>query len=264
MLTVNLQGGLGNQLFQIATGYATAKSLGYNFYLVKNNFIGCGQGSHPSKYYESIYKKIPMVDSLQIDTHIHEESFTYRPIRHRIPRGVTCLNGYFQSDMYFKDHWTEIKELLRPVGFQPMYPELLGNHDYCFIGVRRGDYITPRNSTIHNPCNLSYYKDAMEKINKAVYYIASDDIAWCRQQFIGEQYRFIEADDIETFYTMALFRNYIIANSTFHWWGSFMSIYDKPRIIAPDKWVFGPHAKREKYWSIYRDDMEVLERLIEG
>jgi hypothetical protein len=262
MITVNLKGGLGNQLFQIATGYATATSLGYKFYIVKNNFLGCSQGSHPSKYYESIYKKIPMVDSLKIDTHIHEESFIYKSIRHRIPTGVTCLNGYFQSEMYFKDYSAEIKDLLRPVGFQPKYPELLDDHDYCFIGVRRGDYLESANAAIHNPCNLIYYKAAISKMNKDIYYIASDDIAWCRQQFIGSQYRFIEADDIETFYTMALFRNYIIANSTFHWWGSFMSVYDKPYIIAPDKWVFGPNTKREQYWSIYRDDMEVLERNI--
>lgn len=260
MLTVNFQGGLGNQLFQIATGYATAKSLGYNFYIVKNNFLGCGQGSHPSKYYDSIYKNIPMIDALHIDTNIHEESFLYKSIRHRIPNGVTCLNGYYQSDMYFKDYSAEIKELLRPDEFQSKYPELLVDHDYCFIGVRRGDYINPSIAAIHNPCGLPYYTAAMQKMNKERYYIASDDIAWCRQQFIGPEYRFIEADDIETFYTMALFRNYIIANSTFHWWGSFMSIYDKPHIIAPDKWVFGPNAKREQYWSIYRDDMHVLER----
>jgi len=275
MLTVDLLGGLGNQMFQIATGYATAKQIGCPFYIRRNQFSGCGQGSHPSRYYTTIYKKVPIIDNLSIQTVINESQFVYNPITDRIPRGVTTqLHGYFQSELYFKDYIKDIKNLFTPeegilnwirINSQILetYPELAEENDYCFIGVRRGDYLNPANAAIHNPCSIRYYHDAMLKMNTSCYYIASDDIAWCRQQFIGSQYRFIEASDIETLYTMALFRNYIIANSTFHWWGSFISIYDKPRIIAPDKWVFGPNVKREQYWSIYRDTMEILERVIE-
>jgi hypothetical protein len=268
MITVDLLGGLGNQLFQIATGYATARTTGQPFVLRRNHFLGCGQGSHPSKYYSSIYKKISLVDDLHSTNVIHEAGFTYSSIKEKIPKGITTLQGYFQSDLYFKEYTKDIKDLFTPeegvIGWLnhksllTQFPELAENHDYCFIGIRRGDYI--KHSTIHNPCSLAYYTEAMQKMGKSRYYIASDDIAWCRVNFIGDQFRFIEADDIETFYTMALFKNYIIANSTFHWWGSFMTIYDKPRIIAPDKWLFGPDVKREQYWSIYRDDMEILTR----
>jgi len=263
MITVDLQGGLGNQLFQIATGYATAKALGRSFYLRRNHFSGCGQGSHPSRYYDTIYKKIPLVDT-NIDVTVHEHGFVYSPIIGRIPSGTVALRGYFQSEQYFKQFSTEIKGLFASeISLCTKYPELAEDHDYCFIGVRRGDYLHGANSAIHNPCGLSYYTEAIQRMDKSRYYIASDDIAWCRANFVGDQFRFIEADDIETFYIMALFKNYIIANSTFHWWGSYMSKYDRPRIIAPDKWVFGPNANKEQYWSIYRDNMEILERLIE-
>jgi len=254
MLTVDLLGGLGNQLFQIATGYATAKALGRPFYLRRNHFSGCGQGSHPSKYYDTIYKKIPLIDT-NIHTTIHENGFTYSPLIERIPSGPVALHGYFQSDQYFKQYSAEIKAIFTPdiesTSLCTTYPELVEEHDYCFIGVRRGDYII--HSAIHNPCGLSYYTEAIQRMGKSRYYIASDDLVWCRANFIGDQYRFIEANDIETFYIMAFFKNYIIGNSTFHWWGSYMSKYDKPRIIAPDKWVFGPNVKKEQYWSIYRD-----------
>jgi len=272
MITVDLKGGLGNQLFQIATGYATAKTLGRPFYLRRNQFSGCGQGSHPSRYYDTIYKKIPLVDT-NIEATVHESGFAYSPIIERIPTGKVALHGYFQSDQYFASYTKEIKDLFVPeegiiewLKHKPLltqFPELVGDHDYCFIGVRRGDYMNRANAAIHNPCGVAYYTEAMQRMGKSRYYIASDDIAWCRTNFVGDQFRFIEADDIETFYIMALFKNYIIANSTFHWWGSFLSIYDRHRIIAPDKWVFGPNPRKEQYWSIYRDNMEVIERLIE-
>ena len=62
--------------------------------------------------------------------------------------------------------------------------------------------------------------------------------------------------------TMALFKNYIMSNSTFYWWGSFLSIYDKPKIITADKWIFDTEDKK-RYWSIYRKDMEIIERPVE-
>ena len=213
MLTVDLRGGLGNQLFQIATGYATAKALGRPFYLRRNHFSGCGQGSHPSRYYNTIYKKIPLIDTIDIHTTIYENEFTYSPLIERIPPDTVSLHGYFQSEQYFKQFSAEIKALFTSeLSLSTKYPELAEDHDYCFIGVRRGDYLHGANSAIHNVCGLSYYTEAIQRMGQSRYYIASDDIAWCRANFIGDQYRFIEADDIETFYIMAFFNNYIIGN----------------------------------------------------
>jgi hypothetical protein len=100
-------------------------------------------------------------------------------------------------------------------------------------------------------------------MNKKKYYIISDDIAWCKQKFPGEKFVYMDIkEDKNMLLTMALFKNYIISNSTFYWWGSFLSIYDKPRIIAPDKWIF-KDSQKEQYWSIYRKDMEIIERPVE-
>jgi hypothetical protein len=273
-ITVDLLGGLGNQLFQIAAGYAAAKALGRPFYVRRHQFCGAGgQGKEPTRYYATVYKKIPFIDSLTIEATCKESGFTYSPIIDRIPSCVTTLHGYFQSEQYFASYSKDVKDLFTPQEgiiewlkgktILTQFPELAEDHDYCFIGVRRGDYLNRDNAAIHNPCGLAYYTEAMQRMGKSRYYIASDDVAWCRANFVGDQFRFIEADDIETFYAIALFRNYIIGNSTFHWWGSFLSIYDRPRIIAPDKWLFGPNVRKEQYWSIYRDTMEVIERPIE-
>ena len=104
----------------------------------------------------------------------------------------------------------------------------------------------------------------METMGPMKYYIASDDIAWCKQKFVGDQYVFMDIkDDIVQFYAGCLFKNYIIANSTYHWWMSFLSVYAEPLIIAPDKWIFGSNARWNQYFTIYRKGMEIIQRPVE-
>ena len=111
---------------------------------------------------------------------------------------------------------------------------------------------------------MIYYNAAMKSMTAERYYILTDDFEWAKRNFIGEQFRFLEiSDDLHQLLASTLFDKYIISNSTFYWWGSFLSIYDNPRIIAPDKWIHGAKASKDTYWSIYRDSMEILERPIE-
>ena len=274
ILSVELKGGLGNQLFQIATCFAIASTLKCPFYIRKNSNWFAGQGSHPTKYYSSLYKKLSFIDSLDIEYTLHEREFTYYSIIDDIPNNTVSLDGFFQSEQYFKHYSSDIKKLFTPdegivqwlyanTSIYAQFPELKEPNDYCVICVRRGDYIMYKD--VHNPCGMTYYCDAMAKMNKERYYIFSDDMEWCKQNFVGDQFVFLDiVDDLETFFVLTLFKNYIISNSTFYWWGSYLSIHENPRVIAPDKWAFGKDVKKEQYWSIYRDDMEVLERPIES
>jgi hypothetical protein len=275
-ITVRLQGGLGNQMFQIAAAYALAKRLSRPFCLVPYLFDGMGQGSHPSKYYETIFQKIPFIDTLDNVLQIDQDGWSAQilPLTqnaiYRLQSGCSgiILKGYFQGYGFFNDYADDIRTLFRPTeGIIPYlsknssiftkFPELRSDHTSGFIGVRRGDYLnTPE---VHCPCGMAYYKEAMKRMGCTRYYIASDDMNWTRANFSGPQYRFLDiADDLELLYIMTLFNKYIIGNSTYHWWGAFLSVYPHPRIIAPDKWI-----NIDGYESIYTPTMEILERPIE-
>jgi hypothetical protein len=282
-ITANLMGGLGNQLFQISLAYSMAKKYNCKFVLDKEQFSGCRQGGHPNKYYDTIYKKIefsPKSYNKRIE--IEEKHWNYYDLSKQIEQMLNStklpihinFKGYFQSENHFKKIKNEIKDLFTPqesiVTFLKnqyenvfhVFPELENEHDYCFIGVRRGDYITYAH--FHNPCGMSYYNEAISMMKKTRYYISSDDIEWCKRNFIGDQFRFFDINnDLTQLYITSLFPNYIISNSTFYWWGSFLSTYDTPKIIAPDLWVGGTVAKMENYSSIYRDNMIILNRLVE-
>jgi len=281
-VTASMLGGIGNQLFQIAVAYAMSRELNCHLKFQKNQFGGCRQGSHPSTYYNNIYQKLDFVDNLQVTNNVKEKGWEYQSITEdvnntlRMSAGdaTICLEGYFQSDKYFKAYSSEIKDLFTPKGgivafleanstILTRFPELKQPNDFAFIGIRRGDYVTYAN--VHNPCGMTYYNMAMDRMKKEKYYILTDDFEWARAKFVGDQYIFLDniKEDIHQLFTISLFKNYIMSNSTFYWWGSFLSVYPEPQIIAPDKWIFGPHVQKHQYWSVYRDGMHVLERPVE-
>lgn len=51
-------GGIGNQLFQISTGYSVAKQINGALFIKQNSQYDMIQGSLPSKYTNSIYQDI--------------------------------------------------------------------------------------------------------------------------------------------------------------------------------------------------------------
>jgi len=276
-VTIRLCGGIGNQLFGIATGYSLAKKHSTPFFITSGEFAGCNQGSHPSKYYSNIFSLLTKRAVTEPILLLKEKQWTYYDLDQSLTTvdfDKTCvvLDGYFQSEKYFLNMKKEFKELLASSsyvqgflisrGYKERYPELFEPHTYCFIGVRRGDYI-PR-ASFHNPCGMDYYNKAITACSAKKYYIASDDMAWCRAHFVGSQYVFLDiADDLELLYLGTLFPKYIISNSSYHWWMSYLSAYADPLVIAPDKWIFGASAPRPAYDSIYRDDMIIVERKVE-
>ena len=189
------------------------------------------------------------------------------------------LDGYFQSDKYFShlgsyiyDTFTPSEGLIETIKKETdlflRFPELDPGKvglvtTRCLVGVRRGDYIKNENNiSFHNPCGLDYYKKAFDILPANVYYVISDDIDWCKKEFVKEfpekSFVFLEEpDDLVTFYFARLFRNYICANSSFHWWASYLSYYkglgEEVKVVCPKK-HFGPTGPKE-YQDYFRKEM---------
>ena len=159
-----------------------------------------------------------------------------------------CLVGYFQSEKYFEKNGDVIRELFAidektKALIDEKYGELLKKKTVA-VHVRRGDYL--KYSHMHPPCALEYYKDAMEKFPEdSTYLFFSDDIEWCKENFIHKNHIFIEGnEDILDFYLISECKNVILSNSSFSWWGAWLNEGDKNLIIAPKKW-FGPESAHD-------------------
>ena len=113
--------------------------------------------------------------------------------------------------------------------------------DSVCVHIRRGDYIGNKRLEV---CTEEYYKRAIEliktKIRKPVFYIFSNspfELEWIQNHyaFTKDMYFVNEGNnEHEDLFLMYHCRNHIISNSTFGWWGSYLS--NGNITIAPQKW----------------------------
>lgn len=83
-----------------------------------------------------------------------------------------------------------------------------------------------------------------------------------RQNFKGDRFIVVDIpDEAETLDFLLQFKLFIIPNSSIHWRASHLA--EAVQVVAPDKWVFGPHPQPDQYWSVYRDNMIVVDRPVE-
>lgn len=214
-------GRLGNQLFQIATTVALA--LRHN-----DTYI------FPPWEYEPYFNlQNCFSNNIKPTITYNEPFFHYQPIPHNnTNKQILDLVGFFQSEKYFQDCQGIIQSLLTPkIGFGIKW-------GYTAIHVRRGDYVRqPQN---HPVLDGNYYKKAIDMIPSEYYMIFSDDINWCKQNFIGSKFVFSEGrSEVEDLALMLSCENTIISNSSFSWFGAWLNKNPSKKIIAPSTW-FGP------------------------
>ena len=257
---------IGNHFFQIATGYVYAKKSGRKLILPRHNrHPDCEYFRKPYIYndwYASWSQYVQDISAGELA--IYQEphySFSEIPI---VPYNTVMLEGYFQSSKYFIPYKDEIKTLFKPTEeIKQMCLTKWGhllldeNTEMVLVHARRTDYLKPQNIAIHNPLPPSYYHNAFAEIKKHVanpfFVLVSDDPSyWDSVTIPGPNTRINEANSAITLYFMTHFKNYIISNSTFAWWGAFLSQHQNPLVLAPEKW-FGP-AGFQDYQDIYEPE----------
>ena len=225
-------GRLGNQLFQ----YASLYSVGF----LRGLEIGIPFNQKISEVFDlQSANQIPA--EFQPTLIAKESSFIFDLSLFSVPDNVDII-GYFQSGHYFR-HCEESlrKELRFHAGIQGKAIDFLKSRNsvpLCSLHVRRGDYT--KLSHYHKNLSMEYYQQACEivksNIPNAKFLVFSDDPHWCKQVFIdSENFEIIEiGDDAVELCIMANCPIHIIANSSFSWWGAWLS--NSQAVIAPKEW----------------------------
>jgi len=239
MVGAFLQGGLGNYMFQIAAAQALAWDIDTEAVFDFN--LASQVHRNIRSYQDNIFGEIKDVSNPTFRSRYPEPNFGYNPI----PKVDSMyLIGYFQSEKYFKHHRDKILELFAlsnevERALLVKYSQIFNlDVESCSIHVRRGDYL--KLQEYHPVLNMQYYEAAMREVNADKYLIFSDDIEWCKENFVGDQFEFIEdEEDYIDMHLMSLCYHNIIGNSSFSWWGAWLNKYDFKKVVAPKKW-FGP------------------------
>jgi hypothetical protein len=158
------------------------------------------------------------------------------------------LIGYFQSFV-----WSEsVKSKLQSLSLIQEGPEIRGLRQEAelqrpiIVHIRRGDY--KAESTFGLP-GESYYQDAMKIIDRQfpanLIWVFSDEESEARKilkWLPPERLKYIPDVDGESAASLMAMRlgcAYVIANSTFSWWGAFLSECEEPLVVAPKPWFAG-------------------------
>ncbi len=245
MIINNFLGGLGNQLFQIAAGYAHARRINSKFAINYSlNHVGFGQGHHPEKYRYSVYKNIPTTNQ-EIPLIYTEKEFSYNPIQ---PLDNICLHGYFQSEKYFKDYKDEVKNLF-DFDFktkEKITKKLDSIEKKVGIHLRLGDYLHKKHEGIfYNVDYPSYLEKAMSYFDSNHNFIIfSDDFKTLKKKIdLNKFVNMNNTNEVEDLYCLTQCDDIIMSNSSFSWWGSWLG-KKKKKIISPDRW-FGHCVKKD-------------------
>jgi hypothetical protein len=236
MISCYFKGGLGNQLFQIATAFAFSKDVNDDF------GIDLSQGHFTQKtascYSDNVFKNIKKINfkTAGFTSQYSEPYYHYTKIP---PIKNILLNGFFQSAKYFENYYNDICNLLINKGIVDKLKNNYILENSLSLHIRRGDYLLKAN--FHFNQSLLYYFDAIkyvdliEKIDRI--YVFSDDISWCKENFTDDRIIFVEnIEDYEQLYLMSLCNHNIIANSSFSWWGSYLNTNSNKIVIAPKNW----------------------------
>ena len=198
--------GIGNILFFIAGTIGIATKNGYTFGLPR--WVGSDYFVNP----------IPLPEEIEytdIDLPWGFNGFD-------IPDNSNIF-GWMQSEKYFEHcedlirYYFTMKKVIEPI------------KDAVIIHYRAYNNV----SEMLVPLQHDYYMKALEQLPKKRVVVVTDNIARARN-VIGEGVEYISNTPIEDFYIVSNADYLVMSNSSFSWWGAWLS---KAVTVCPKQWI---------------------------
>lgn len=278
MIVLKLQGGLGNQMFEYAFGRAVQEVCQRRLVLDTSDFRFDKKRDYALGNFR-LSDKIELDDTGKYNW-IYDQRTNYlikvmikccpQALAKSIePLGIYIwdivdyremdvdsskkriyLHGYWQSEKYFAGIADKIKAELKvrmpqPRGSEALLRQIQSENAVC-VHIRRKDFLL--SSTGMCNCTNQYYLDGIHyiaaRVPAPVFYVFSDDIEDVKRNFDfgGETVHYVEGGhrDYEDMRLMYSCKHFVLANSTFSWWASYLSDSLERITIAPKKWYSVP------------------------
>jgi len=251
--TCIMQGGLGNQLFQIMATVAYALKHNRRFALpAHRGGLGSDYLSKRPAYWDTLFSKlVPYIKPMETTVFLNESgAHTYS----NFPayNCDICLHGFFQHLGYFNKYSDRIIDL---IGIRDFQKEIRENHtikNTISLHFRIGDYKASLDG-FHNILSTNHYieslKTVITKTNKddwSVNYCCEDqDIDKVNEMVKDLQSKFPKLKferidnklaDWQQMLYMSCCQHNIIANSTFSWWSAYFNDNSNKIVCYPSKW----------------------------
>lgn len=277
---VLLQGGLGNQLFQLAAGIYLREKL-------KQDVVF--DSTLLTKVSKSVRLRDVEVDWLLDSGDLAEGSLKTlslvalgryfpkiilkeRDLNHDIltdlKGGFRVINGYFQNSNYANFSWSFLKNKMLSK-LDDCFPRELRGQDYITLHFRGGDYLNDLHTRdSHGVTGFNYFKSALGIIqsqtnldNLLIVTDTPSHISKNIEEFKGFKTKIISSENLYSDLSIiSKAKGVAMSNSSFSWWGAFIA--DKTlsaQIVAPKPWFNGKIAEPKelipKHWTVLERDI---------
>ena len=282
--------GLGNQMSQYAfylakknrnkkcfAIYDTKSLNGHNGYELGRLFsINCDKGIM-HWLFQIIYRihnsgKLALFNKIFFNKFIRNVSeaknYDYNPefLNSYPAKGINYFWGGWHSEKNFLEVKDEVKNAFqfpRIDDERCLYyvDKISRTENSVSLHIRRGDYLNVKPDDFYQYNEVAtpaYYKSAMNimnsKFGNCKFFVFSNDLEWCRKEFNNLDVYFVDCnigkDSWRDMFLMTLCNHHIIANSTFSWWGAWLSNREglticperflrtvETKDFYPDRWV---------------------------
>jgi Glycosyl transferase family 11 len=255
---IRLMGQLGNQLFQLALALNISARFKVNILL--DDYLATRKGIARFLFEEfSVFNYFQYCSELQLFTNRLQHNSTVRKFyklnglfieaEHGghlldLNKPYGSYTGFFQSPSFFPEKDVLIKAFSLRDEFicEPLLKllHLTETRNCLAVSVRRGDFL---NFSDLGVCSSEYYINGInfvcERKEVDCIFVFSDDIPYCREILasVDHQVIYIEGFSPAKFlYLMSQCKHFVIANSTFSWWGAWLANHKEKLVVRPEPW----------------------------
>ena len=188
----------------------------------------------------------------------HLYSFDSKYYELKLQKGNLDIYGYFLIEPYYRKYYTEICEMfdIKPEFMSDKankYQEQINNsRTPIALSLRlQDDYAKDKTM---NVCTIDYYLRGIKKLQEmftdATFFVFADDIEKAKKLDLIQDAVYISGmSDVEGMQLMKQCKHFLISNSSFSWWGAYLSNKKDKVIIAPDHWINNNKDYSAKYYE---------------
>lgn len=239
-VTGSILGGLGNQLFEVATTCALAWDNGAEPYFP--DYIPLLP--HSQSLHHVLFRCALYPPSNEVSSEWSTPVYGYEPIP--FTNGMK-LSGYSQNEKYFAHHRDRLLEFFAPKDSDLQYIKntygWILEHPYTVCLHIRYYFAEKPDEPAFRQYDEEYYGQAMDLFdNNALFVVISDNMNFAKQVvstrernvvFIENEPHYID------FFLQTLCKHNIIGNSTFSWWGAWLNQNPEKIVVRPSSWIGG-------------------------
>lgn len=253
MISIKINGRLGNQMFQYAFANAAAKKIKTFFFITPESFslfilpkyfkLGLYGAIFRNKFAKNIINKLLKRINYK---RVHIDNSNYHC--ELSLENKKTYSGYFQSKLYFEKNQKAIHNKYKIRGkyiklFSDNYGDIFKANNVIALHIRRTDYLQHGNVKLGGKdVSLSwhYYYNILkniENLNRYQIIAVGDDLEYLKNNIPLNNIRLEKNNQIVDFQILLNANVLVISNSTFAWWAAYLNKQPNKQVYAPKHWL---------------------------